>query len=77
MKLRFNVVFKRGARTVHEIEGIREVDGDDITVGELGEKVIQTEQFLEKLTGLRCHINSETADGPITKGLLKTITNGD
>jgi hypothetical protein len=56
MKLKFKVTFKKGMEIVTSVEGIRIVDTDDMTVTEVSEKVIQTEAFLEKLTGLRVHI---------------------
>lgn len=56
MKLRFKVTFKRGQRTVAEVLGQDEVDVTRLTVGEVVQQVTETEQFLEKLTGLRVHI---------------------
>ena len=56
MKLLFNVTFKRGSKVVVIIEGQRPLGGEDLTIGEVVDKVLETEQFLEKLTGLRVHI---------------------
>ena len=55
MKLAFKITFKKGPKVIAEIEG----DGKDagsLTVQEVTETVIATEQFLERLTGLRVHI---------------------
>jgi hypothetical protein len=55
MKLAFRIVFKKGPKVVAEVEG----DGKDagqLTVQEVTETVVATEQFLERLTGLRVHI---------------------
>ena len=56
MKLRFEVVVKRGLETVATIHGQRDIDASALTLEELGEKLTQMEAFLEKLTGLRFHI---------------------
>jgi len=58
MQLQFNIVFKRGAKTVAEVPGmvIPPAVAGNLTLGELVEKVHETEAFLEKLTGLRTHI---------------------
>ena len=55
---RFTITVKRGPETEARIEG-RDGVADKITVGELGDKIIQAEIFLERLTGLRFHINLE------------------
>ena len=56
-RMTFEVVFKSGNRTVATVEGQREVEAQHMTVHELGVQVPEAEQFLEKLTGLRVHIN--------------------
>lgn len=57
MKLQFKLTFKSGTKTVGEIIGLADrIDAGNLTVEEVTEKVIATEQFLERLTGLRCHI---------------------
>jgi flagellar biosynthesis chaperone FliJ len=56
MKLKFNVTFKSGTRTVAKIEGQQDIEASKLTVGEVVEQVQATEQFLEKLTGYRVHI---------------------
>jgi hypothetical protein len=43
-------------RNVVEVAGVRDVDAREITVHEMSEMVIQTEQFLEKILGVRVHI---------------------
>lgn len=58
-ELRFKIIFKQGPATVAEIVGIpRPLDA--LTAGDVGERIIETEQYLERLTGLRVHI--ETAE---------------
>lgn len=56
MKLKFKITFKRGTKTIAEVTGLDEVPVDRLTVGDMVERVTDTEQFLDKLTGLRCHI---------------------
>lgn len=55
MEIKFNITFKRGTQTVATVQGLP-VNAEQVSVAEAGEKVIDTEQFLEKLTGLRVHI---------------------
>ena len=59
MKLKFTITFLSGLTVVKKVEGIREVDGEDLTLRELS-RVPEIEAFLEKLTGLRVHIDSFT-----------------
>lgn len=56
MKFFFNVVFKSGLKTVATVAGVKEVDTKDVSAVDLGEAVHQVEQHLEKLTGLRVHV---------------------
>lgn len=57
IKLQFRVTFKSGTRTVAVVDGLKDIaNGDTITVGDM-ENIIQTERFLERLTGLRVHID--------------------
>jgi hypothetical protein len=56
MQLQFNLTFKRGPKTVATIEGQRTVDAGQLTVAEMSEKIPEVEQFIEKLTGVRLHI---------------------
>lgn len=70
MARHFTVRFKRGLATVADVTG-RDV-GDDLVVGEvsgseysvsgekLADRIIDTEQFLEALTGLHVHIFMES-----------------
>lgn len=58
MKLQFELVFKRGQKEVARVVGT-ELSGEratSLTIGDVVEKVSETEQFLERLTGLRVHI---------------------
>jgi len=52
--MRFKIVLKLGQTTIAEAEG-RTRDKSYITIHDL-DKVIETEQFLEKILGLRVHI---------------------
>ncbi len=52
--MRFKIVLKLGQTTIAEAEG-RKVDESYITIHDL-DRVIETEQFLEKILGLRVHI---------------------
>lgn len=58
MKLKFKITVKNGPKIVAEFEGQREIDTSDgtITVADVHDKVLECEQHLEKLTGLRFHI---------------------
>lgn len=58
MKLQFQIVAKNGQKVLATIDGRPDLDtAGRLTVEEVVEKVAETEQFLEKLTGLRFHIN--------------------
>lgn len=57
MKLIASITFKQSTKTVGEITG-RPMD-PSMTIDEIGKIVIETEQALEKLTGLRAHISVE------------------
>lgn len=52
--MKFKIIFKRRMNTVAEVKG-REVEKSCITLHDY-EKIIETEQFLEKILGLRVHI---------------------
>jgi hypothetical protein len=58
VKFKFNVIFKKGSKVIAEVKGgeMPEIVTGMLTLQELTEKVIETEQFLEKLTGMRVHI---------------------
>ena len=65
MQLCCSLTFKQGPEAVATIRG-RPFDKEAMqaTVANLTEQVIETEQFLERLTGLRTHISVErAADG--------------
>lgn len=56
-ELRFNVTFKsKNGKLVAEVEGTKPIGMDQLTVAEVTEKIAETEQFLEKLTGLKVNI---------------------
>jgi hypothetical protein len=54
--MQFNVTFKRGQEVVAVIEGQKKLNGTDLTIQEAVDYILRTEQFLEKITGLRVHI---------------------
>lgn len=56
MKLKFKVTAKRGTKTVSETTGHDDVAVDKFTVGDMVNRVTETEQFLNKLTGLEWSI---------------------
>jgi hypothetical protein len=57
MKMQFKVVFLSGTKTIAEVEGLKDrIDASNLTVEDVTENVLKTEQFLERLTGLRVHI---------------------
>ena len=58
--MRFTITFKKGLKVIAHIEGVKNVDKRTLTVDEL-DKILEVEPFIEKLTGLRVHIN-EAAD---------------
>lgn len=53
--MKFSITFKKGIKTVAHIVGV-EISKDLLSMSDL-EKVIEVEQYLERLTGLRVHIN--------------------
>jgi hypothetical protein len=60
LQIGFKVTFKKGPKVVAEIKSTDTAKFTELTIGEVAEKVIQTEQFLEKLTGYRVHIETVT-----------------
>lgn len=58
MKLRFNLTFKSGPRTVAQVTGGERYD-ESMSMEELYKLVIEVEQKLEKLTGYRVHVECE------------------
>jgi hypothetical protein len=57
MKLQYKLTFKQGTKTVAEIVGLADrIDARTLTVEDVTENVLKTEQFVERLTGLRLHI---------------------
>ena len=56
MKMQFKLTFKRGTKTVAEVLGQENTDAGSLTIEDVVERVQATEQFVEKLTGLRLHI---------------------
>jgi len=59
VKFKYRITVKKGLTTLHVVEG-RPIPADQITVEEASTKIIETEAFLERLTGLRFHIDVDT-----------------
>lgn len=57
MKFRAHIVVMQGPKLITRIEGIRALEGEalDLTIG----NILELEEKLEKITGLRYHINLE------------------
>jgi hypothetical protein len=60
-KIRFDITVKSGAKTLAVVAGL-DKDPESLTVDDIGERIIETEQFLERLTGLRFHLDSRTVE---------------
>ncbi len=59
MELLFKITFLRGQKIQAVVQGAKLIDGMlRLTVGDL-DKIVATEQLLERLTGYRVHIESE------------------
>ena len=57
MTVRYKLTFKLGSEIVATVEG-RERPMDALNVGDITQRVIDTEAYLERLTGLRVHIET-------------------
>ena len=56
--MRFKIKFLHGTETIAMIEGIKILHKHEITMEDV-EMLIKTEKFLEKLIGLRVHIDCD------------------
>ena len=56
MKLQFKVTVKASTKTVAEVVGREGIPVDKLTVKDMVSGVEEAEQLLERLTGLRWHI---------------------
>jgi hypothetical protein len=56
--MRIKITFLKGPEVVAEVEAIRDVDLNALSILEM-EQIIPTEALLEKLTGLRVHIEQK------------------
>ncbi len=54
--MKFKLTFKYGPIEVAKVIGVREHSTDRLSLKDVTDGVIEAEQFLEKLTGLRVHI---------------------
>lgn len=52
----FQITIKNGPQTLIAFTGIKDVDKTELTRADM-EKLLETEQLLEKVTGYRFHIN--------------------
>lgn len=55
--IRFVLTFKQGVKELARVEGLAR-PADVLTVADVTEKVLELEQLVERLTGLRCHVES-------------------
>jgi hypothetical protein len=55
--VRFTVTFKRGPQNVAEIQGEKFLREEDFTMKDSVRTIPEIEQYLERLTGYRVHIN--------------------
>lgn len=55
--MKFEIVVLKSREDITRIKGTRRFKDNELTQEEM-EKVIEIEEFLEKLTGFRYHINS-------------------
>jgi hypothetical protein len=56
MDFRYKITFKLGHLVKAEVLGEPKSD-EHLTIKDVGERIIETEQYLEKITGLRVHID--------------------
>ena len=59
--MKFKIKFLYGITTIAEVEGMKEVDENEITMGDV-QKLLDSEKFFERLTGLRVHIDYVNED---------------
>ena len=55
--MKFEIVFKKGLHVVSEIKGVKDLRQFDLTVEEVEKLVTEVPTLLEKILGLRVHIN--------------------
>ena len=53
--IRLNIIFRRGNTTINTIVGQRDIPLEELTAGDIV-RLTEIEQTLERLTGIRCHI---------------------
>lgn len=66
MNIRFDLTIKQSNKTLAEVEGVKTVSTDNLSKADL-DRVLQLEQELEKLTGLRFHINTSVVEEPVKR----------
>ena len=55
-KLQFSITFKKGNKSVAVIEGDRTIGLETLTVEDVTQRIEETEDFLQKLTGFKVEI---------------------
>ena len=58
IKMKFKIKFISGIKTVAEVEGMKDVDENEMTMWDV-QKLLGVEKHLEEITGLRVHIDYE------------------
>lgn len=70
MKVRFDLVFRTLDKEVARVHGIPRPVGS-LTVGDIVEGAPQLEQLVEKLTGIRCHVETMEFGSEIPKTVCR------
>jgi len=55
-KLQFSITFKKGNKSVAMIEGDRTIGLETLTIEDVTQRIEETEDFLQKLTGFKVEI---------------------
>jgi len=55
-KLQFSITFKKGNKSVAVIEGDRTIGLETLTIEDVTQRIEETEDFLQKLTGFKVEI---------------------
>ena len=55
-KLQFSITFKKGNKSVAVIEGDRSIGLETLTIEDVTQRIEETEDFLQKLTGFKVEI---------------------
>ena len=55
-KLQFSITFKKGNKSLAVIEGDRTIGLETLTIEDVTQRIEETEDFLQKLTGFKVEI---------------------